>query len=106
MEQKIIEQAVKNRQPIPDAIANAPVLLFGLDFYFRAFMDLNTCRATGMGRGPIPWVDLNTYADSTGLAGDDKEVFLYLLQKVDDEYLAWAKTQDEKNKSKQPPKRR
>lgn len=106
MEQKIIEQAVRNRQPLPDAIANAPVLLFGLDFYFRAFMDLNTCRDVGMGRGPIPWVDLNTYADSMDLAGDDKEVFLYLLQKVDDQYLAWAKTQDDKNKPKNTTKRR
>lgn len=92
--------AIANRQPLPEAIANAPTLYLGLDFYFRAFLDLNTCRDMGMGRGPLPWTALVQYAGEMGLTGEDKEDFLYLLQKVDNDYLEWARDQDKKNRPK------
>lgn len=99
VEQEIIKQATRNRQPLPEAIRNAPELYYGLDLYFRAFIDLNTCRHLGTERGPIPWTALLTYADHINVTGEDKEVFLYLLQKMDDGYLTWSKAERDKKKS-------
>ena len=79
MEQRIIEAAVRRRQPLPDVIANAPELLLGLDSYFEAFVELSTCRELGMSSGPIPWTAVDRYAERHGYRG---EGFVYLLQMI------------------------
>jgi hypothetical protein len=77
MEQRIIEAAVRRRQPLPDVIANAPEIHMGLEAYYEAFMDLSTSRGVGMALGPIPWTAVDRYAERHGYTG---EGFRYLWQ--------------------------
>lgn len=76
MEQRIIEAAIRRRQPLPDVIANAPELLLGLDTYYEAFVELSTCRTD---LGPIPWTAVDRYAERHSFEG---ESFLYLLKMI------------------------
>lgn len=49
-----LEERAKSGANTP-ALNNRPILLTGLDFYFKAFNDLSYDRPIGMVAGPIPW---------------------------------------------------
>jgi hypothetical protein len=68
----------------------------GLATFFTGFNDLTTCRALGFGVGPIPWRDMDWYADRLGLDGMDRSEFLYLIRAMDNAYL--EHTQEEQAK--------
>jgi hypothetical protein len=88
-EKSIIEQCIRQRRPLPNAIANAPSIEIGLDIFFVAFMDLTTCRTMGFGEGPIPWTAKRIYAvDELSLEGEQKEDFYFYLAEMDRVYLA------------------
>lgn len=57
--------------------------------YYKAFMELSTCRAIGMMSGPIPWTAVNTYAVREGFTGDDYEQFVLLVRMMDVVYLEY-----------------
>lgn len=86
-EKTIIEQCVRNRMPLPQAIANAPVLELGLDLFYIAFTDLSTCRAIGMAEGPIPWTAVQAYCDELLLDGDQREDMFFYIREMDAAYL-------------------
>lgn len=92
----IIRQCVQQRQPLPDAIANAPQLHLGLELFFQAFMELNTCRG-GMGDGPIPWIAILQYCNLLELDEDTTDDMFLYLRAMDD---AWRKHQEKKSKAK------
>ena len=50
MEDAILSQCLRYGTAVPEVIRNAPELEPGLDFYYDAFSQLNTCRVMG---GPI-----------------------------------------------------
>jgi len=75
--------------PLPGKIANAPDLEFGLEFYFFAFKDLNTCRSSGFALGNIPWTAINDYAFSNRLSGVARDDFFFIMDAVDAEYIEW-----------------
>ena len=52
----------------------------GLEVYYEAFQELNTCRAQGLSAGPIPWTAVDAYARRHGY--DEPEDFAYLLEMV------------------------
>lgn len=84
----IVEQCVRQRLPLPDRIANAPEVAFGLEIYYIAFMDLTSCRGTGYGtEGPISWLVINQYADAKHFEGEQHEDLFYFVQKLDMIYL-------------------
>lgn len=86
-EKAIVDQCVRNRVPLPQAIANAPELELGLDLFYIAFMDLTTCRAMGMVEGPIPWTAVQSYCDELLLEGDQRDDMFYHIREMDGAYL-------------------
>ena len=89
--------ALVNRAPIPDNIKNAPRLQIGLEFYYRAFSELTTCRSLGFGPGPIPWTAIQAFAGTYGIRGSDFFRFQTLIRAMDVAYLNYA---DSKSKKK------
>lgn len=84
----IVEQCVRQRLPLPERIAKAPEVFFGLEIYYIAFMDLTSCRGTGYGtEGPISWLTINQYADAKGFDGEQREDLFYFIQRLDMVYL-------------------
>lgn len=87
---KILPLIIRLKQPIPKAIAEAPVLQPGLGLYLEAYLDLATCRG-GMGDGPIPWTAGMQYARWLKMDREQTESFWFIMTKVDEFYLAWSK---------------
>lgn len=92
----MLEQCYQNRRQRPQWLVNAPSLMPGLDFYFTAFNELNTCRSVGMGAGPIPWTVIQEYADREGLDGEERSCLLYLIRAMDNAYLEHGRKEFEK----------
>jgi hypothetical protein len=86
-EQFIIDQARRNRVPIPDKIANAPVLQPGLAFYYNAFLALSSCRPVGMTEGRIPWTAVDQYATRYALEEDEMDILWTLVCEMDTVYI-------------------
>jgi hypothetical protein len=96
-EQAILRQCAQLKLPIPDAIANAPILTEGLELYFMAFLDLTTCRSYGMSEGPIPWTAIKDWATYNGLSVTQTEDLFYMVREMDNAYLDYrAKKQKQK----------
>ena len=76
--------------PLPDFIRDQPELMFGLDIFVQAFGDLNTCRQTGMGVGPIPWTAIQEYCDLIDGSDDFKRDLHYHIRRLDHAFLAWC----------------
>lgn len=96
LESKILDNVVRFKLPIPDKIANAPDLEIGLDLYWNAFATLTTSRQVGMGMGPISWESMIGYCVINEIEGEQRDDLIYLLNKMDGEYL--------KQSSKKAPK--
>ena len=105
-EKTIIEQCIRERRPLPDAIANAPELKFGLELFYMAFMDLTSCRSIGYGAGPIPWSAIQTWCAAYDIQGEQREDLFYHVERLDKSYLDWSvKKQKAVTQSTKPPKR-
>lgn len=104
-EQSIIQQCVKSRLPLPDAIANAPELDLGLDLYFNAFMDLTTCRQLGMAEGPIPWTAIRHYCDEHDLDGEQRDDLFFHVRELDNVYLKFRSAKVKKANEPKPTRR-
>ncbi|MCP4897720.1 MAG: hypothetical protein GY906_12170 [bacterium] len=87
MEQRIIKQCLRSRKPFPEKIANAPALALGLDLYWDAFQDLNTCRTSGFGAGPIPWSVILDYSRKYEFDEEQEEDLFYFIRVMDNEFL-------------------
>lgn len=73
--------------PLPETIQNAPTLLFGLDLYFTAFLDLSDSRSVGMGLGPIPWKVVHDYCEALELSESQTEAMHHHIRVMDAAYL-------------------
>jgi hypothetical protein len=93
-EQGIAKQAVRSGQPVPERIANAPQLRFGLQFYLQAFFDLDSDRQVGMSLGRIPWSVVTKYAEVYRLTEEDTERLHYFIRAMDIAYLKWQQEKD------------
>ena len=88
-EKRILEQARLNRVPPPKWLMDAPVLRPGLELYYYAFWELDTCRSIGMSLGPIPWTAVQAYAKANGYDEDTTDRLLILVRYMDHEYLEY-----------------
>jgi hypothetical protein len=86
-EKTIIEQAVRGRKPLPDAIQNAPDLFRGLELYYVAFMDLTSSRVMGATEGPIAWNVIDYYCRALQFSEDQREDAFYYIAAMDKAYL-------------------
>ncbi len=87
-EQTIIQQAILNRDPIPDRILNAPQLLPGLEFELGAFLELDTERSHIFGLTQLPVSVIRNYGLNSGLDGEELEEFISLIHGLDNAHLA------------------
>ena len=92
-EKTIVRQCMLARNPIPEAIRNAPELLPGLGLYYDAFLELSPSRGrTALGEElAINWKDLHDYCSVYGIEGDQKEDFLVILRYLDQEFLNYKR---------------
>lgn len=96
IEAKIREDAAKSNMPLPDFILNKPTLDPGLELFWFAFNELNTCRNYGMSQGPIPWTAIRQFAEAYGWTEPGFFTrFLMYIRAMDN---AMAKFYDEKRK--------
>lgn len=101
-EKTIIKQANQQRKAIPDKIANAPSVGFGLELYWEAFLLLSSERVS---EGAIPWRAMKDYALEIGIDDvDDRQDFYFIIREMDLKFVsitAKKRTkQKELNKSK------
>ena len=87
MEQRIIQQCLRSRRALPKKIENAPSLMMGLELYWDAFLDLSTCRPTGMGMGPIPWSAIRDYAVTFDFDEDQHEDLYHFIRVMDNAFI-------------------
>jgi hypothetical protein len=96
-EKTIIEQCIRQRRPLPDALANAPELFFGLELYYIAFLEISTSRVAA--GAPVSWLSTSQYADALRLSDEQREDLFFFVSKMDEAYLNYQET-----KSKPPSK--
>jgi hypothetical protein len=73
---------------IPERIANAPELIFGLALYMNGFYTLTSMRGSAYGtEGPIPWLAMRDYCDEHQIIGWQRQDFYDLLSRMDQAYL-------------------
>ncbi len=87
MEQTIIKQSMRGGMPLPDRIANAPQLWFGLELYYEAFWELSTCRTSGWSVGPIPWLAISEYARVFQFSDRQSDNLFKYVRELDQAYL-------------------
>lgn len=88
VESRIVSEAVRRKQPIPEKFADAPALWPGLDLYYQGFQDLISSRITGMGVGPIWWSTVQHYCEAKGLDEEQTESMHYHVREMDTFYLS------------------
>ena len=89
VEENLIKQSRLSNMPLPDAIANRPVLNLGLDLYYIAFLDLTTTRQVGMAEGPISWTSIKDYCIAKDLGEELTEDMFYIIPRLDQTYLKY-----------------
>lgn len=93
----VITQAMATGRPIPAKIQNAPQLRPGLDLYYDAFLDMNSCRASGMGIGQISWATIIEYSVAMQFSEEQTEDLMHHIRAMDHAYLEhWNKKQSSK----------
>lgn len=81
------DQAKQNKVPLPRWLIEKPEIPLGLEFYYRAFVDLSTCRVVGMSEGRIPWTAVNDYSIRNSLSDQDALDLWEVVAKLDMVYL-------------------
>lgn len=74
------------------AIRNRPSIT-GYEWLWEAYLDLSTCRAIGMGAGPIPWTAVQRYAEVDQLGTEETRMLHGVIRHMDD---VWLKHYNEK----------
>lgn len=83
--------------PLPETIQNAPELVVGQQLYYTGFIDLTSCRAVGMGVGPIPALSIFEYCLLKEIEGDQRQDFVDIIQRLDQKYLDWSSKRGKKS---------
>ena len=87
VEQRMIRECYLRKRALPERIRNAPDLFVGLELYFSAVTELNTCRSTGWSAGPIPSWCIDEFADRIDLTDDEAEDLHYHIRMMDKAFL-------------------
>jgi len=85
--------------PPPPGIFDAPQVDILDEFYWRAFVDLSSCRVNGMGLGAIPWTAIRTYAKEYEVV--DFDFFYDVIRMTDEGYLQHIAEQQEQRQRQQ-----
>jgi len=85
-------------RPLPPKIAQAPVLHPGLELYWTAFHELNTCRSYGFTPGPIPFTAIMDYARAHEFSEDQTETLFHHVRVMDQAYLDYNHRKSEQRR--------
>lgn len=92
MESAVLEQCRRYRLPIPKHIQDAPELFTGLDLYYGAYFELDSCRKeSASGAGPIGWDVIEFWAIRNALDADQAEDLQYYISRMDSAYLKYVR---------------
>ena len=84
---------MRDSRPLPDKIQNAPVLELGLELYYEAFCNLNSCRIGGMSIGEVPWTAIQQYCEAYNLDSEQTSDMHIYIKLMDSKYIKYrAKT--------------
>lgn len=72
----------------------------GLELYWTAFHELNSCRSFGMGLGPIPHTAILDYAQAYGFSEDQFDTLVFHVRAMDRAYLDYNQREQKKKHSK------
>ena len=91
-----------NKTPVPEKIANRPMLFAWLVPIYSAWHDLSTDRQSGMEEGRIPWTAARKYAEVYGYADDlmEFERFWRLIAEMDNAFLSFKSKKTKKLQDK------
>lgn len=89
---------MRSGQPLPDRIANAPELVFGLQLYLTAFFDLDAERESSMSIGRIPWSAIDRYARAYDFDESQYEDLHYFVKQMDSKHIERIKAKEPKGK--------
>lgn len=85
---------------VPDYIKDKPVLDIRLEFYYKSFWRLGSCRDfNGYGATPIKWTAINEMAKHYDLGFGESEDFFEIIESLDSHYLS---LENKKNESIKP----
>jgi len=100
MEQLIIKQCLKDNRAFPEKIQNAPDILLGLNLFYSAFIDLDSCRHSGYEDGPIPWTAIADYCAHKGITGETADDMFFHVRSLDKAFLKHRSDKAKKELSK------
>lgn len=84
---------------LPDRIENAPQLKLGLEFFWEAYADLSTCRPPAFaGLSPIPWADVDRWAQRYGVVDEQFERLWYFTRSLDAVMAKWVEKKESQNR--------
>ena len=89
---------MRDGSPLPKRIANAPTISMGLELYWNAFMELNSCRNSGWSSGPIPWTAILDYSKAYEFDEIQTMDLFFYTRSMDNAMLEHEAKQNEKNK--------
>lgn len=84
---------------MPPWFLDEPHSLPGDEFYLEAFSHLSSCRAIGMGIGPIPWNFIVDYAERHDLTDDFRDVFVAVIEAMDAGWMKWQRSESERKRA-------
>jgi hypothetical protein len=97
----ILQQRLRDNEPIPQRIANAPELFVGLELFYLAFVELSSCRYIGNAEGPIPWVSIVEYCNEYEIFDrEQRDDMFYFIATMDATYLKHRSKETDKKLNK------
>lgn len=88
-EAAVIEACERAGRPIPKKILDSPELALGLGLFYRAFMQLSSCRSIGMDEGPIPWTAIYTWCEENRVLNPQRRRVFNYVRCMDNAYLKY-----------------
>jgi hypothetical protein len=91
--QKAAREGIQRPLPpkVSELLAQEPAVEESDRLFMDAFWALSTCRSSGFGIGPIPWLAIDQYAQRHGY-DDDQEfmtAFTAIMMEIDAGFRAW-----------------
>jgi hypothetical protein len=100
--ERIIRRCIAERRPIPPTFADAPELVFGLEFFLKAFNDLTDERPRGFGHYPIPRSAIVQWCRDEAVDDPDlRDDIIFLVRELDRTWIEYA-VQKEKDNTDEP----
>jgi len=104
-EEGIVNQAISQKTDIPDRVLNQPILMSGLELFFKGFLDLTSDRLSAFELGPIPTMAILSYASYYDIDSSD---FLKVIRDMDNAFIKYHtnKQKRERDRAERAAKRR